>query len=132
MKRPHASIKRQFESGMKHSPICDYGSLPPKIRRRQEPQNLTHGNVVCDFPWTCEYASSKHGNGEVNLSFDGSSSSTRVENDSIQSIAVDGPVIKSTPEEMQFRLAKSYQEYMKLILIPVERGTVIPYISWMG
>ncbi|XP_075491038.1 protein RDM1-like [Primulina tabacum] len=71
-------------------------------------------------------------NDQVDILFDDSSSFTRVENDSIQSIAVGGPVIELTHEEMQFRLAKGYQEYMKMIPIPVKRGTTIPYTSWMG
>ncbi|KAL8485185.1 hypothetical protein ACS0TY_027476 [Phlomoides rotata] len=33
---------------------------------------------------------------------------------------------------MLFRRAKSYQEYMKLIPIPTNRGSVIPFTSWVG
>ncbi|XP_073287137.1 protein RDM1-like [Primulina huaijiensis] len=125
-------------------------------------------------------------NDRVDISSDDSSSSDDVENDSIQSMAVDGPVTGLTPEveaggkqfkglvytrkrdvkregdfvpsqshestlepnhgthngismslyaqipELLFRRATSYQEYMNLIPIPSERGTAIPYTSWMG
>ncbi|XP_075487140.1 protein RDM1 isoform X2 [Primulina tabacum] len=71
-------------------------------------------------------------NDRVDISSDDSSSSDDVENDGIQSMAVDGPVTGLTPEELLFRRATSYQEYMNLIPIPTERGTAIPYASWMG
>ncbi|KAL8485190.1 hypothetical protein ACS0TY_027481 [Phlomoides rotata] len=34
-------------------------------------------------------------------------------------------------QAMLFRRAKSYQEYMKLIPIPTNRGSVIPFTSWV-
>ncbi|GER34273.1 RNA-DIRECTED DNA METHYLATION 1 [Striga asiatica] len=37
-----------------------------------------------------------------------------------------------SPEVWLLRRAESYQEYMKLIPIPTERGTVIPFTSWTG
>ncbi|XP_073123539.1 protein RDM1 [Henckelia pumila] len=71
-------------------------------------------------------------NDRVDISSDDSSSSEDVDMDGMQPIAVDGPISGLTPEELLFRRAKSYQEYMKLIPIPTERGTAIPYTSWMG
>ncbi|CAA0806610.1 Protein RDM1 [Striga hermonthica] len=37
-----------------------------------------------------------------------------------------------SPEAWLLRRAQSYQEYMKLIPIPSNRSTVIPYTSWTG
>ncbi|XP_073291221.1 protein RDM1-like [Primulina huaijiensis] len=70
-------------------------------------------------------------NDQVDISFDDSSSSHE-KNDSVQSVAVDGTNAWNCNAEMQFRLAKSYKEYMKLIPIPVEHVTAIPFISWKG
>ncbi|XP_051125394.1 protein RDM1 isoform X2 [Andrographis paniculata] len=44
----------------------------------------------------------------------------------------DEPLPELSTEAILFRRATSYQEYMKLIPIPTNRGAVIPFTSWSG
>ncbi|XP_047983617.1 protein RDM1 [Salvia hispanica] len=69
---------------------------------------------------------------QVEISSDDSSSS-EAENDVPQSQQPNvKPTLELSSEAWLFRRAKSYQEYMKSIPIPIMRGAVIPYISWVG
>ncbi|PIN04445.1 hypothetical protein CDL12_23019 [Handroanthus impetiginosus] len=71
-------------------------------------------------------------NEQVDISSDDSSSSDG-DNDVLRSEQPnDEPAVELSSEAWLFRRAKSYQEYMKLIPIPTNRGTVIPYTSWTG
>ncbi|KAL1321980.1 protein RDM1 [Arachis ipaensis] len=42
------------------------------------------------------------------------------------------PSIDLTSQDILIRRAEMYQEYMKQIPIPSQRGSVIPFNSWMG
>ncbi|KAJ8768471.1 hypothetical protein K2173_021624 [Erythroxylum novogranatense] len=43
-----------------------------------------------------------------------------------------GPANELTPEDLLIRRAAMYQEYMKSIPVPTQRGSVIPFSSWVG
>ncbi|XP_048428333.1 protein RDM1-like [Pyrus x bretschneideri] len=47
-------------------------------------------------------------------------------------ITFDQPVREITPEGALMRRAEMYQDYMKQIPIPSNRGCVIPFTSWAG
>ncbi|KAG8370243.1 hypothetical protein BUALT_Bualt14G0096700 [Buddleja alternifolia] len=71
-------------------------------------------------------------NDQVEISSDDSSSSD-TDNDVLENqLQNDEPAIELSPEDWLFRKARSYQEYMKMIPIPSERSTTIPYTSWTG
>ncbi|KGN56957.1 protein RDM1 [Cucumis sativus] len=42
------------------------------------------------------------------------------------------PAKEMTSEGMLMKRAEMYQEYMKQIQIPAQRGSVIPFTTWMG
>ncbi|XP_015089080.1 protein RDM1-like isoform X1 [Solanum pennellii] len=47
-------------------------------------------------------------------------------------ITIDQPVSKFDSEYSIFRRARMYQEYMKVVPMPTQRGFVIPFTSWVG
>ncbi|KAL8481711.1 hypothetical protein ACS0TY_028016 [Phlomoides rotata] len=69
---------------------------------------------------------------QVEILSDDSSSSDADIDVSMADQLNDEPQIDISSEVMLFRSAKSYQEYMKLIPIPTNRGSVIPFKSWVG
>ncbi|KAK6777790.1 hypothetical protein RDI58_024508 [Solanum bulbocastanum] len=47
-------------------------------------------------------------------------------------ITVDQPVSELDSEDSILRRARMYQEYMKVVPLPPQRGFVIPFTSWVG
>ncbi|XP_059666158.1 protein RDM1-like [Cornus florida] len=77
---------------------------------------------------------------QVDISSDESSSSDADDDDHPllnDNVEIDQPAKEMTSEEMSpeaamIRRAEMYQEYMKLIPVPIHRGSVIPFTSWTG
>ncbi|KAL8473525.1 hypothetical protein ACS0TY_030383 [Phlomoides rotata] len=72
---------------------------------------------------------------QVQILSDDSSSSDADIDVSMEDQLNDEPQIATSSEgntAWLFRRARSYQEYMKLIPIPTNRGSVIPFTSWVG
>ncbi|GLT60348.1 hypothetical protein SLA2020_331180 [Shorea laevis] len=67
------------------------------------------------------------------ISSDESSSDAEVEvNDGTSNSPPDQPPQELSPEGLLIKRAELYQEYMKQVPIPTQRGSIIPYTSWMG
>ncbi|GKV19642.1 hypothetical protein SLEP1_g29871 [Rubroshorea leprosula] len=67
------------------------------------------------------------------ISSDESSSDAEVEvNDGTSNSPTDQPPQDMSPEGLLMKRAELYQEYMKQVPIPTQRGSIIPFTSWMG
>ncbi|KAF7145164.1 hypothetical protein RHSIM_Rhsim04G0199500 [Rhododendron simsii] len=47
-------------------------------------------------------------------------------------VAIDEPAEQDSSEGVVIRRAEMYQDYMKQVPIPTQRGSVIPFTSWIG
>ncbi|XAR57269.1 hypothetical protein NMG60_11025342 [Bertholletia excelsa] len=76
--------------------------------------------------------------GQVDVILSDESSASDAEDDvpgskqSNNSIAIDPPAEENISRDEVSRRAKMYQDYMKQIPIPTQRGSVIPFTSWTG
>ncbi|KAJ4722509.1 Protein RDM1 [Melia azedarach] len=83
------------------------------------------------MPWSepvdvisSDESSSSDSDVDVDYGLDGQQSS----NDT----TTDQPTVEITSEDLLFKRAEMYQEYMKQLPIPTQRGSIIPFISWVG
>lgn len=112
---------------------CDYTIL----QKGQKGNSVlsAQGYIVCDMkrtiPWTdpvdvisSDESSSSDSDIELNDGLDGQRLSNYV--------TIDQPIKETTSEGVLIRRAEMYQDYMRHIPIPVQRGSAIPFSSWAG
>ncbi|KAJ6318636.1 hypothetical protein OIU76_014065 [Salix suchowensis] len=93
------------------------------------------GYIVCDMKRTIPWTDSV----DVISSDESSSSDSGIElNDGIGGqrlssyVTIDQPIKEMTSGDLLIRRAEMYQDYMKHIPIPAQRGSAIPFSSWVG
>ncbi|KAB1669918.1 hypothetical protein ERO13_A10G118400v2 [Gossypium hirsutum] len=110
---------------------CSLHSLSLSVNKRKFGVNI----MKRALPWSDQVDVISSDESSSSSSSSSSYSSLDVEvqvNDGTKNVAVDQPPKELSSDGLLIRKAEIYQEYMKQLPIPTQRGSVIPFTTWMG
>ncbi|EOY05752.1 hypothetical protein QUC31_016624 [Theobroma cacao] len=84
------------------------------------------------LPWSAQVDVILSDESSSSSSSSSSSDSDIQVNNGTTNAAVDQPPKELSSEGLLIRRAEMYQEYMKQLPIPTQRGSIIPFTTWMG